>query len=319
MRVVFCGSGSFATPSLQAILDSRHELVGLVTQPPRRAGRGGKLRPTEVADLARRLGLDVLETPDINADHPVAVITAAAPDVICVAQFAQMISPRVRELAKIDAFNLHGSLLPELRGAAPVNWALIRGLERTGVTTFSMVDRMDAGPMYLRTATDIAPAETAEHLLARLAQIGANTVCETLDMLAAGTAHPAQQDHALATFAPKLTKGDGIIDWNADAQTICNLIHGTWPWPGGQAVLGRKAGAMLPVTIASATVLAGPASPPAGRLDGELAAAAGRGRLRINEIRPAGRKLMPWRDFVNGYRVGEGDCFMDPGSIDNAP
>ena len=318
MRVVFCGSGSFAAPSLQAVADSAHQLVGVITPPARRAGRGGKLRATQVARLARELGLDVLETADINAEPAVDVIGAARPDVICVAEFGQMIRARVRELAASGAFNLHGSLLPELRGAAPVNWAIIRGYKRTGVTTFSLVDRMDAGAVYLTSATDIAPGETAEQLRHRLAQIGARTVCETIDLLAGGAVGGREQDHQRATLAPRLTKGDGIINWTAGARAVCDLIHGTWPWPGGQAVFGRSDGLMLPVTLASAAVAAGPAAGPPGQLDGELAVAAGEGRLEIKQIKPAGKRLMSWRDFVNGYRVAAGETFLDPGTIENA-
>ena len=317
MRVVFCGSGTFATPSLRAIMESGHDLVAVVTQPPRRAGRGGKVRATEVADLARPLGLDVLETPDINADHAVGVITAARPDAICVAQYGQMISARVRDLATIDTFNLHGSLLPELRGAAPVNWAIIRGYERTGVTTFSLVDRMDAGAIYLTSATDIAPGETAGQLQDRLARLGAAIVIETLDLLAHGPAEPRPQDHDAATLAPKLTKADGVIDWGAGAQCVCNLVHGTSPWPGARTVFAHREGRMVPVTIDSACVVSGPAAGPPAQLDAELAVATGDGRLRINTIKPAGKRLMPWCDFVNGYRAAEGDCFVDPGSVNN--
>jgi len=318
MRVVFCGSGTFATPSLRAIIASGHEVVGVVTQPPRRAGRGGRLRATEVAALADGLGLGVLETPDINADHAAGVIAAARPDAICVAQFGQMVSARVRELAATDAFNLHGSLLPDLRGAAPVNWAIIRGLRRTGVTTFSLVDRMDAGDVYLRAATDIAPGERADHLLARLAHLGAESVCQTLDLLSGGQAERFPQDHDRATYAPRLTKADGIIRWGAEAQTLCNLIHGTWPWPGGRTVFARQGGRMLAVTIASACVVPGAAGRPAGEIDSDLTVATGEGRLRITEIKPAGKRLMSWQDFVNGYRAAEGDCFVDGDSVDNA-
>ena len=317
MRVVFCGSGSFATPSLHAIIDSDHDLVGVVTQPPRRAGRGSKVRATAVADLARETGLPLLETDDINAAPAVEVITAAKPDAICVAEFGQMIAAHVREIPAIDTFNVHASLLPELRGAAPVNWAIIRGYTRTGVTTFSLVDRMDAGAMYLKSATDIVPGETAGQLRIRLAELGATTACETLNLLAGGWAHGEVQDDGLATFARRLKKADGIINWTHDARTICNLVHGTWPWPGAHAVFGRPEERMLPVTIASAAVVGAPADDPVGHLDSDLTAATGSGRLAVREIKPAGKRLMSWHDFVNGYRVSAGDCFVDPRTIDN--
>ena len=309
MRIVFCGSGSFATPSLNAIIETRHEVACVVTQPPRRAGRGGKLRPTAVSLLARDAGLDLLEPADVNADQTVAAIGRYRPDVLCVVEFGQMIRRQVRRQASVDAFNLHGSLLPALRGAAPVNWAIIRGCGHTGVTTFSLADAMDAGPIYLKAETDIRPGETAEMLRRRLAAIGADVVCRTLDLLAAGQAAAAQQDEAAATLAPRLKKSDGIIDWTAAAQTICNLIHGTWPWPGGQATYHRKDGQQTPVIIASAAAEQSQAGGEAGLLDAELTVGAGQGRLRIIEIKPAGKRLMTWRDFVNGHRVGQGDRF----------
>ncbi len=318
MRVVFCGSGSFATPSLQAIIDSDHEVVGVVTQPPRRAGRGGKVRATAAAELARQAGLPLLETDDINAVPAVKVIAAARPEAICVAEFGQMIAAHVREIPATDTFNVHASLLPELRGAAPVNWAIIRGYKRTGVTTFSLVDRMDAGAMYLKSATDIIPGETAGRLRLRLAQLGARTACETLNLLAGGLAHGEEQDHEAATFAPRLKKADGIIDWTADARTICNLVHGTSPWPGAQAIFEHSGGRMLPATIASASVACAPVDDPVGQLDSDLTVATGADRLVIKEIKPAGKRLMSWRDFVNGYRVSAGDCFVDPRALDDA-
>ncbi len=204
MRVLFCGSGSFALRPLQAIVGSEHEVVGLFTQPARPAGRGGKLRPTRVAEIAGKLGLDVTPCENINAEPVIADIRRIGPDVICVADFGQFIATAVRDAAPLGAFNLHGSLLPELRGAAPVNWAIIRGYRRTGVTTFSLVDRMDAGAIYAQAETDIAPDETAEELRERLSDIGAKLVCETLGLLAGGGAQGRQQDESKATPAPRL-------------------------------------------------------------------------------------------------------------------
>jgi len=234
MRVVFCGSGTFAVPTLRAILDSTHEVTGVVTQPPRRAGRGGGMRPTPAAELARGAGLALLEPPDVNDEAAVAAVREMRPDAICVAEFGQMLRPAVRGTAPLGAFNVHASLLPELRGAAPVNWAIIRGYAATGVTTFSLVDRMDAGPIYMRKQTPVQPGETAEQLRKRLAELGAEAACETLGLLADGRAQPVEQDGARATLAPRLVKADGLIDWSAPAEVVANRIHGTWPWPGGR-------------------------------------------------------------------------------------
>jgi len=312
MRVVFLGSGGVGVPSVGAIADSAHELTLVVTQPARPAGRGGKLRRTPAAEAAAARGVDVLECPDVNAPEAIEAIQAAKPDVLCVVDFGQMIGQAVRELAPHQTFNLHGSILPALRGAAPINWAIINGDRRTGLTTFRVVGPMDAGPIYLTCETDIRPDETAEDLKARLGPLGAQLVCETLDLLASGQDEPREQDHSLKTLAPKLTKADGRLDFAADAVSIRNRIHGTWPWPGGQARLQRAGGKTVDVVIARAAVAeAGGAGQDApGAFTDDLAVQTGQGRLEIIEIKPAGKKLMPFADFVNGYRVAPGDRFV---------
>lgn len=311
MRILFCGSGDFAVPSLRTIIAGGHELAGIVTQPARPAGRGGKLKPTAIAALARSEGMDITETANINDDESVRAIRDSRPEVCCVVDFGQLIRSTVREVPALGAFNLHGSLLPELRGAAPVNWAIVRGYERTGVTTFSLVDEMDAGPIYLQAETEIRPGETAEELRVRLADIGARVVGETLDLLASGLAGPRGQDHTRATAAPRMKKSDGVIDWSASAADVRNLICGTWRWPGGQAVFRRADGKETHVIIARAEVGPGAGGEP-GELDDDLAVVAGEARLRILEIKPAGKRLMSWRDFVNGYRAAAGDRFVGP-------
>lgn len=316
MRVVFCGSGDFAVPSLKAISGGDHEVVAVITQPPRQAGRGRRLRPTAVAEAARRSGLDVTECEDVNAGGIVAFLRGLRPEAICVVDFGQFIRSAARGAAGLGAFNLHGSLLPELRGAAPVNWAIIRGYKRTGVTTFSLVDRMDAGGIYLQADTQIDPGQTTCDLAARLGRIGADVVCQTLGLLAGGNTQTRDQDESLATFAPRLTKADGAIDFSADAGTVRNLIHGTWPWPGGRAIVKRAEGPDVNVVIARAEATDDEPQGEPGCLDKDLMVATGRGRLRIVEIQPAGKRLMTWRDFVNGYRLSEGDHMVAPDAGD---
>ena len=310
MRVVFCGSGGLAIPTLRAIPSAGHQIVELITQPARKAGRGGKLRATPVARAAGLMGLRALECEDINAPYSLSRLSDARADVMCVADFGQRIGEATAATAGLGAMVLHGSLLPELRGAAPINWAVIRGYEQTGVTSLAPVHEMDAGPIYLQRATEIDAAQTAEELAARLADLGAEVVCETLDKLADGSAYPREQDHALATLAPRLKKTDGLIDWTCEAGAIRNLIHGTWPWPGGQAVFAGCGRAEVPVTIARAAVEAADAGQPPGTVEEDLSVATGSGRLRIIELRPTGRKLMGWRDFVNGSHIQPGDRFV---------
>ncbi|MFA6133838.1 MAG: methionyl-tRNA formyltransferase [Phycisphaerae bacterium] len=314
MRVIFCGSGGFAVPSLRAIFGSRHELAGIITQPARPAGRGGKLRATPVAVAAQEAGRAVIECPDINADEGIATVGALGGEVIAVADYGQLIRKAVRRIPPRGAFNLHGSLLPELRGAAPVNWAIIRGCRRTGVTTFALVGKMDAGDIYLQQATEICPQETAEELKARLAEIGAGLMIQTLDLLESGQAVGRKQDESLATLAPILQKSDGLVDWAADSRTIANRIHGTWPWPGGQATFVKTGGKSVPVVLARAEAVEGQAASEGGIVQGDGSISCGTGRLRILEIQPAGKRLMAWRDFVNGYRVVAGDRFISAGA-----
>ena len=313
MKVVFCGSGSFAVPSLKALLASAHEVVGIITQPARPAGRGGHLRPTPVTQAAEQAGRQAIQCPDINSLEGVETVAGLGGEVIAVADFGQLIRRPVRKLPPAGAFNLHASLLPELRGAAPINWAIIRGYKTTGVTSFRLVAQMDAGDIYLQQAAPIDPAETAEELRSRLAEIGAAVMVQTVDLLVGGQARPRKQDESKATLAPLLSKSDGLLDWSADAETIRNRVHGTWPWPGARTCLRRGDGREVDVLLARALVADGPARGPAGQIDGEGAVATGSGRLRILEIQPAGKRVMTWRDFVNGYRAKEGEAFISVG------
>ncbi|OPX21864.1 MAG: hypothetical protein B1H04_05945 [Planctomycetales bacterium 4484_123] len=311
MKVLFCGSGRCGLPTLRRLADAGHEVVGAVSQPPRRAGRGGRLRPTPVAELAGELGLEVMAVEDINDPRVVRDMAAAGADVTVVVDFGQKLGLPARSAARLGAFNMHASLLPALRGAAPINWAIIRGCERTGVTTFRMVDAMDAGEIFSQRETEIGPEETAEELETRLAELGVETVLETLEKLAAGELQGRPQDHSRATRAPRLRKSDGRIDFAADAVSIRNLIHGTWPWPGAQAKYISPEGRAVDVILGRARSLAGGHSlaQPGTVLD-DLTVATGQGRLAILEIKPANRRLIGWRDFVNGYRVRPGTRFV---------
>ena len=201
MRVVFCGSGEFALPSLHACCQSGHEILAVITQPARRAGRGGTLRPTPVALAGGELDLPVIECADINAADMVARLKEMRADAMIVVDFGQMIRLDARQSARLDVFNLHASLLPELRGAAPVNWAIMRGYRTTGVTTFSLVDKMDAGDIYLQLSTDIDPHETAQELKTRLAKLGSHAVVKTLEMLAVRTIEEGRIGRSLAHHA----------------------------------------------------------------------------------------------------------------------
>ena len=310
MRIIFCGSGDFGVPTLRALAAGGDEIARVFTQPARPAGRGGKITPTPVASAAEELALPTVAAEDINADEHAAAIEALAPDVLLVIDFGRKIGRRVRAAATIGAINLHGSLLPELRGAAPVHWAIIRGYEKTGVSVIALADRIDAGAIFSRRATDIRPDERADELRRRLADLGVEAVAETLAMLAAGRQEGDQQDDSIATAAPRLEKSDGLIDFSADAVVVRNLIHGCWPWPGGQTQYVAADGKVTGVVIARAAALEADKSKGSpGSIGDDFKVACGKGRLEILQIKPAGRRLMEWRDFVNGYRISTGARF----------
>ena len=322
MKVIFCGSGDFALPSFLAVAAAGYDITAVVTSPARKAGRGGKLQPTPIALAAQQANLQLHETPDINSPESVKYLQSRKPDVICVIEFGQLVKKAVRDIPKIDAFNLHGSLLPALRGAAPVNWAIINGLTETGVTSFSLVDKMDAGDIYIRSpAIKIGDNERSTDLRKTLAQLGAEVVLETLALLENGKAVATPQDESRATSAPKLRKTDGFIDFSATAEQIVRLVRGTWEWPGGQADFRRSDGKIIPVTIANARKVVALSYNGAenkdktpGKIDADLNVKTGVGRMEILEIKPAGKRLMLWDDFVNGYRVNTGDVFLRRGA-----
>ena len=280
MNVILMSSGSFGVPTLRAIADGGHRLVRIISQPARPAGRKGKLRPTPIADAAAELGEPVTECPNVNDPAFVAELTALQADVICVVDFGQIIRAPARDSARLGAFNLHGSVLPALRGAAPVNRAILDGLTRTGVTTFHLVDEVDAGDVYLTAEIPIDPAETSDTLRVRLADIGAPLVVQTLDGLDAGTLTATAQDHTLATDAHKLHRSDGFADFTDTAKAIRRRIHGLWPWPGVHAVFCPAEGKLRDVILARVETVEGDASHLApGTLDKELRIATGEGFL----------------------------------------
>lgn len=314
MKIAYMASGTFAVPTLVALAAGEHELVRVITQPARPAGRKGKLRPTPIAEACAEMGIEFAEWEDVNSPESIAALAAMSLDAICVADFGQMVRADARATAGRSVFNLHGSVLPALRGAAPVNWAIIRGMASTGVTTFELVDQMDAGPIYLTAEVPITPDMRADDLRESLAAVGADVVCQTLTGLADGSLMGVEQDLAGVTFAPKLKRTDGMIDWTASAESIRNRIHGTWPWPGGKAVLQSQSGKQTELIIARASLVESPEGGVPGTLNDTLHVLTGQGWLEILEVKPAGKRLMDWASFVNGHRPMPGDSFKQIGT-----
>ncbi len=312
MKVVYLGCGEFGVPSLKALSRSPHELVHIFTHPPLPAGRGRKLTPTAVAQWASSANHDFTELPDINTPQAVEQVRSFSPELIVVIAFGQKVSRDVINIPRYKAINVHGSLLPAYRGAAPVNWAVINGDKETGVSIITLADKMDAGLIAATVSTPISPQDTAESVHDRLAEIAAPLLIETIDKIQAGTVRFIEQDHSKATRAPKLKKTDGYIDFNQPADVLCSRIRGLWSWPGAQCdFVSRQTGKCVRTTIVLVEVCGnstGGFTP--GSIDNDLNVVCGEGRIRILKIKPAGSRVMDWQDFVNGHHINTGDCFI---------
>ena len=313
MRLVFLASGVFAGPTLSWLAQSRHEVALVVTQPARPSGRGRRLARTHVADLADTLGVETWEVEDVNEPKVIAGIRDREVRLGVVIAFGQKLGASLLEALPLGFINLHASLLPKFRGAAPINWAIVRGEEQTGCTIFRVGQRMDAGPILLSRSTPIAPQETAGELHDRLSAIGVDAVREALDLFAGEAIPPGTlQDESQATQAPKLKKSDGWIDFDRPARDVANRICGLTPWPGATALQGPPHGRPKEVLITRARPVEVPTmgSPPPGTIDIRGYVAARDGWVHILEIKPASGRRMTWDEYVNGRHVVEGDRFL---------
>src|SRR5580658_6896351 len=232
MNLIFLGTPDFAVPTLDALVAAGHNIVEVVTQPDRPKGRHQTLTPSPVKSAAIRHGLKVWQPEKIRHSESVAHLRALAPEAMVIVGYGQIIPQSIIDIAPLGIINVHASLLPELRGAAPIQWSLARGYEKTGVTTMRIDAGLDTGDIALKWETPVDPDETAPELSPRLAAAGANLLLKTLDGLAKGTIKTVPQDSTSATWAPILKKEDGRIDWTLPPQTIHNLIRGLQPWPG---------------------------------------------------------------------------------------
>jgi len=312
MKIVYLGSGELGIPSLAALAQANHSLSLVVTQKAHRAGRGQKLAQTPVARWAEENSAECIETEDVNSEQMIAEIAARKPDILVVIAFGQKIGNELLRLVPRGAINVHPSLLPKYRGAAPVNWAIINGEERTGVSIIALTEQMDAGDIIAQMATDIRPDETAGELQERLGQLAPQLLQKTLRQIAFGTAVYQKQDDSKATRAPKLKKSDGNIGFNESAQVLARKIRGLWPWPGASAYyMGKHTGKCERVTFAAAhPAEAGSDEQEKGVVDAKLNIVCAPGTLKVQRIKPAGKKVMDFKDFVNGRQLTPGDIFM---------
>jgi len=304
MRVIFLGTGRLGLPTLEALARSdEHELLAVITQPDRPAGRGLKLRPSPVKELAESLRLPVLQPERVNEE--VQRIRALKPDVLVVAAYGQILSKELLEVPKLGSINLHASLLPKYRGAAPIQWALIRGEAKTGITTFLMDEGLDTGPILLQRELPITDEDTAGMLEEKLAEMGAPLMLETLEGLGRGTLTPKPQDDSQATRAPKIKKEMGRLDWGKSARELFNLVRALNPAPGAYTFYKSKR-----LKVHRSRVVEPEREREPGEVlsfDGGFLIQTGAGALELIEIQPEGRRIMSGMDFVRGYRVQVGE------------
>lgn len=308
LRIVFCGTPAFAVPALRELIaQPEFTIEGVVTQPDRPRGRGGEILSSPVKAQAVAAGIPVYQPLKIRSEEAQEYFARVAPDLVVIIAYGQIIPARLIAIPRLGWINLHGSLLPKYRGAAPIHWAIANGQTRTGLTTMSIDAGLDTGPTLLTWETAIGPDETAPELYARMAEAGAPLMVGTLRGLASGSITSVAQDNSQATFAPPLKKEDGRIDWGSPARVIYNRIRGFQPWPGAFTLLRGKQCAIWGTPEENR--FAG--APGTIRLDhGEVYVACGHGSaLRLEFVQLEGRKRITAREFVNGARLAPGEGF----------
>ncbi len=305
MRLVFMGSPDMAIPSLTAASEVS-DLVGVITQPLRRKGRGQKKVPSPVAVRAAEMGIETMTPSEIKSDGFLELFRTMEPDLALVVAYGKILPPHVLTTPRLGCVNVHASILPELRGAAPIQWAIARGYRTTGVTLMRMDEGMDTGPILVQEETEIGENEDASSLTKRLSEMAAQIVKEGIPALAEGSLTPTPQDDSMATYAPILKKEDGRADWQMDSTQIANRVRAFVPWPG---VYTQFKGKRLLIT--GAQPIRGSEKGKHGTVinagKNGIDVAAGSGILRIITLRPEGRREMSAAEFLAGHTVSAGD------------
>jgi methionyl-tRNA formyltransferase len=312
-RLVMMGSGDFAVPAFRALLASRHAVVALVTQPQRTGPGRHRHVENPMKSLAEARGIPVLQPERIKAPEAIAAVAEIKPDLLVVAAYGQILPARLLAASRLGGINLHASLLPKYRGAAPVNWAIYHGETRTGVTVIEMLPQLDAGPILAQREVEIAPDETAGQLEARLAELGAPLVAETVDQLEAGTAQRRPQDPDQVTLAPKLDKSDGLIDWSRRSAEIVNHVRAMQPWPSAFTFWFHESEPPQRLLILRARAILTPTGPAPGTVvaaEGDrIEVATGGGALAIERLQAAGKRATTAAEFLRGHPIKPGDRF----------
>ena len=312
MRVVFFGTPQFAVPSLEQLIQSAHDVVGVVTQPDRPRGRGQKVTDAAVKVTAVQHGLPVFQPARLRDPEVKETLTRWAPELGVVAAYGKILPESVLNLPRFGMINVHASLLPRYRGAAPVQRAVIDGMPETGVTIMRMVLDLDAGGMFAKVTRPIGSDETSDIVERDLAHLGASLLLDVIDDLAAGRAVEEPQNDSLSTYASKITKEEGLIDWTLAATDIHNRVRGLYPWPHAFSYLNGER-----LIVMRSHVAPEPTSADPGTIvdvsSGAISVATGHGeRLAIDEVQPEGRRAMKVRDYLAGHPIQPGTRFNAP-------
>ena len=309
MRLIFCGTPQFAVPTLKLLLaQTDFEIAAVITQPDRPRGRGNEVSFSPVKQTAQNANIPVHQPEKIRTPEAQQLLEALAPDAIVIIAYGQIIPARLLPIPKLGWINLHASLLPKYRGAAPINWAIVNGETKTGVTTMRIDAGMDTGDMLLQAETPIGPSETTPELALRMSEMGGELMSRTLRGLAANTIAPEPQDHSAATMAPLLKKESGRIQWNLPAQQIYDRMRGFTPWPGAYATFRNQTCHLWGDPVSNVKTDALPET--LLQMGGEWRIACGDTTvLRLQYVQLEGRKRMSFAEFANGARLKPGNPF----------
>jgi len=312
-RIIFMGTADFGAPVLEKLADSKEKKLMVVTQPDRPQGRGRKILPTPIKKVALSKGLEVFQPENINDEESLKRLKGFNPDIILVVAYGQILSSHILNIPKIGCINIHGSLLPKYRGAAPINRAIINGEKETGITFMFMKEKVDAGEIIFQEKIDILPDETCGELYYRLSDLSAESLPKLLEKIKSGKIERISQDINLVTFAHKMSKGDGKIDWSDKGEKVYNLIRGTIPYPGAFTFYkGKKLKITQARSLDDYQGKTDTSSTKPGRVvktekDGILISTGDKGIIKILRLIPASSKELTAEQFVNGYKIKSGD------------
>ncbi len=315
MRLIMIGTGPFGVPTFEELYRTHHSVVCLVTAPLIR--RGKPVPPSPLREIALAHGTPIFDPEDINTPSSREFLASQDADLLVVCDYGQILAPETLATARLGGINLHASLLPKYRGAAPINWAIYHGEKTTGVSVIHMTPQVDAGPIIAQGEIEILPDETAPQLEQRLAKLGAWFVRRALDNLEAGLLEALPQDPRLASRAPRLKKSDGLVDWSRPGEAIRNQVRAMEPWPKTFTYWHRPGKPPLQIILGpvSTTSEIPPDAPPGTVVKADksgIVVAAGQGGVVITQLQPAGKRMMSADEFLRGYRLRPGDRFGPP-------